>query len=169
MLYGIRDLPLKWRVSLFLSALEKVGVRQSLNREEWQGAQYKKRMPSQEEGWYLKKDIYFGLYLCWSLEHLQALLSTSSLKSDSNLSGSGWERQEVWRLTDYPGSKPRLFTRLRLKCGKQQSALNTRSKEALTLKFDSCTCRRLRRNVSLNFVPWAPLLPHSIPGKVIWV
>ena len=42
-------------------------MRQSLNREEWQGAQFKKIMPSQEEGRYLKKDAYFGLYLAGHL------------------------------------------------------------------------------------------------------
>lgn len=63
-------------------------MRQSLNKEEWQGAQFKKIMPSEEEGRYLKKGAYFGLYLagllCTYRPPFQALLSTSSLKSDCN-------------------------------------------------------------------------------------
>lgn len=62
---------------------------QSYEREEWEETNSKKQSPPKNEGDMLKKNSCFGLYLCWSLQHLQilsqAVQSTSPLKDDSGL------------------------------------------------------------------------------------
>lgn len=58
-------------------------MRQSHKREEWEETKNKRKMSSKSKGEIIKKDTSFGLYLCWSLHHLQtvsqAVQSTSPL------------------------------------------------------------------------------------------